>query len=233
MRFFPDVLPIELGILLFTVSFVLFLSPYLAGHDLGFIRIPGFSNRTKVVLRVVGPFFMIASIALHLPLPIKLCETPVYETVTDAEQCGTATEQYVSVPETARTCRHESFGRAGWEHTETIVRSSGWMGGGFDQNRWCNAAIAAILSERSIGPEHEARVVNSREEGRWTGFLGRERQYKYHCTVEMRWIPIYAESTDAAICGTSPAVIETREIPDSCEVEIGTEPAYCTYTNRR
>jgi len=61
-------LPEEFGLVLLIFSFILTLAPWLSGPDFGIFKVPQFSVRTRTVLRLVGPVFLIAVIAIHLPL---------------------------------------------------------------------------------------------------------------------------------------------------------------------
>ena len=102
----------------------------------------------------------------------------------------------------AGTCRHKDFGLEKWDSQEDISQSSGWVGGGSNPTNWCNQLIGQIMSRRKIGPVHKATVIKKSEDGRWTGWHGRDRQYNYHCTVRIQWNPIYMEKQDASRCGT-------------------------------
>src|SRR6058998_3569485 len=64
-------LPEEFGVVLLSLALILLLAPYLAGTDLGIIRIPSFSSGAKRTLRIVGPIAMLAAILLHVPLVHK------------------------------------------------------------------------------------------------------------------------------------------------------------------
>ncbi len=98
------------------------------------------------------------------------------------------------------TCRHPDFGQAGWRRTETYTDSSGRVGGGHDQNWWCNRVIASFLQSRSVGSLYDADIVDSHEESNkdWRGRV----TYKYHCTIEVSWGPIYREKRDPR-CGVT------------------------------
>lgn len=102
----------------------------------------------------------------------------------------------------AKTCRHQDFGIERWGNEETVNQSSGWQGGGSNQVNWCNSVKNRFIQGRSIGPLHVASTVRSSEEARWSGTLGRTRQYNYHCIVKIQWNPIFNERQDASRCGT-------------------------------
>ncbi len=98
-----------------------------------------------------------------------------------------------------KTCRHPDFGRVGWQKAETINQSSGRVDGGSNPTNWCNQLIAQYVSARSLGPNYEAVVLDTSEESDkdWKGHV----TYNYHCRVEIRSVPLYAERTDPR-CGT-------------------------------
>lgn len=95
-------------------------------------------------------------------------------------------------------CRHPDFGRIGWQKSEDITNSSGWVSGGYDQLWWCNQVITGYVTSRKLGSNYEASVLHSWEEDDkdWKGHV----TYKYHCQVIIKSIPLYAEKQDPR-CG--------------------------------
>ena len=95
-------------------------------------------------------------------------------------------------------CRHPDFGQESWRNSHDYSDSSGWVDGGHDQTWWCNSVANSFIQSRSIGPQHATERISSSEEDRrdWKGHV----TYKYHCTVRIRWEPIYVERRDAR-CG--------------------------------
>jgi hypothetical protein len=100
----------------------------------------------------------------------------------------------------ANTCRHPDFGQEGWGRTETYSNSSGRVGGGGDQNQWCNQVASSFISSRSIGPQNKVERISSNEESD-KDFLGHVT-YKYYCTIKVSWDPTYVQKQDASHCGT-------------------------------
>jgi hypothetical protein len=96
-----------------------------------------------------------------------------------------------------RPCTENDYHQVGWNRSEQISGSSGWVGGGSNPTNWCNQLINNSIQSRSIGPKHETRVISSSEEGRWTGI--RVRQYNYHCTFLINWDP-KLEKKEGVIC---------------------------------
>ena len=169
-----------------------------------------------------------AAISLYVTLNgSALCEEPIFEMVSDESLCGFTEEEYEVTAASPRKCQDKSFGQVGWRYTEETAGSSGWMPGGFSQPDWCNRLTANFLSSRSIGSAHEKNVVSSSEQGRWTGPLGRTREYNYNCTVKVSWEPIYAEKVDESICGITPAVLDKRRVPKTCKIQVGTKKVSC------
>jgi hypothetical protein len=64
-------LPEHFGEALLLFALILLLSPYLAGTDLGFIKIPEFNPIAKRRLLILGPIAMVAAVLLHVPLVPK------------------------------------------------------------------------------------------------------------------------------------------------------------------
>ncbi len=98
-----------------------------------------------------------------------------------------------------RACTDIDFYQIGWNHSEPISGTSGWIGGGSNPTNWCNQLINRSIQGRSIGTKHEVKVLNSSEEGRWTGTFGRTRQYNYHCTIQLSWDPKF-EKKENVVC---------------------------------
>lgn len=203
MKIFPDVLPIEIGVVLFLLALILTIAPFLPGRDFGVIRVPDFDHSTRSWLKGGGP--------LSLVLIILMFTVPYGNT-----DCGEMDEEYIVQQPTPKTCSHPSFGQEGWQYTQEVSGQSGWMRGGSSQVNWCNTLIANFLRDRSINSNHQAETVASGEDARWTGNFGRTREYNYVCTVKVSWQPIYGEQTDGNICGMTEPVMGVRRVPRPC-----------------
>jgi len=169
---------------------------------------------------------IVAGIIAFMP-KAEPCEEPIFQTVQDAQLCG-STEEIVEVsPATPKTCRRLEFGQAGYVHTQTVTQSSGWRGGGSNPTNWCNELSQSFINARSIGATAATDIVNTTEDARWTGTFGRTRQYNYGCTVRISWEPLYNERTDP-VCGMNPAVTTRKILAKSCKKQIGTKEIPCT-----
>ena len=124
------------------------------------------------------------------PFNVRECRIKMVE-VGKAEAC----KPVVSY----KTCRHPDFERVGWQKSETLNQSSGWVDGGSNPTNWCNQLTAHYVSSRALGPNYEAEVLATSEQSNkdWKGHV----TYNYHCEVEIRSVPLYAERTDPR-CGT-------------------------------
>lgn len=122
---------------------------------------------------------------------VRECRLKMVE-VGRSEACKT--------PASYRSCRHPDFGRAGWQKSETIEQSSGRVGGGSNPQNWCNQLVGSYVTSRSLGPNYEANVLSKSESSDkdWKGHV----TYNYHCKVEVKSIPIYAERADPR-CGVA------------------------------
>lgn len=58
-------LPSESGILLFILSLIFTLAPYLAGNDFGVIKIPNFDDSLKRKFKFIGPLSLLLVFGLH------------------------------------------------------------------------------------------------------------------------------------------------------------------------
>lgn len=98
-----------------------------------------------------------------------------------------------------RACTDKDYYQIGWNRSEPIDGISGWRGGGSNPTNWCNQLINNSIQGRSIDSNHEVKVINSSEEGRWTGTFGRTRQYNYYCKILLNWDPKF-EKKENVIC---------------------------------
>jgi VHL beta domain len=60
-------LPAHIGEILFVMSLVLTLSPYLSGADFGIFRVPAFPDPIRKHLKLLGPILLAASTLLFFP----------------------------------------------------------------------------------------------------------------------------------------------------------------------
>jgi hypothetical protein len=94
-----------------------------------------------------------------------------------------------------RACRDSSHGVERYARTFEVTRESSWMGGGYDQGKWCNDAISVLRGEH---PNAQFSVVGSSEnsESRCAPFNC--PQYRSRCTVRVQADPIYVERPSQA-----------------------------------
>ena len=179
------------------------------------LRDPIWQGAAAIVAILVAVFSLVSC---------ETCEEPIYELVIDAELCGTTSEEYlISSPE-PKTCRLEEFGFESWRNSETVEQSSGWRSGGSNQTNWCNSVKNSFISSRSITGNYSTEIVESSEDGRWTGI--RHRQYNYFCKIKINWDPIYQEEVSPR-CGMTEQTIGSREVPKQCSKQIGTRKFDC------
>jgi hypothetical protein len=60
-------LPETFGLTVLLIALTLLLTPYLAGVDLGVVKMPQMSGAANRVLRWVGPFLMLAAVGAYAP----------------------------------------------------------------------------------------------------------------------------------------------------------------------
>ncbi|MGO7792889.1 hypothetical protein [Rhizobium ruizarguesonis] len=103
-----------------------------------------------------------------------------------------------SDPEFA-TCSRPEFGLAGYENQETLPGTSGWRGGGYNQNAFCTDFTNSVIGARGLsGNNYKIEVIGASEEQRWTGL--RHGEYNYHCNIKLSTGPKYNAKKDP-LCG--------------------------------
>jgi hypothetical protein len=61
-------LPSQFGYTLLIIGLILALAPYFSSYDFGVLKIPDFTDRTKKILRIIGPMSFLIAISFHLRL---------------------------------------------------------------------------------------------------------------------------------------------------------------------
>jgi hypothetical protein len=105
-----------------------------------------------------------------------------------------STKSFAGQDRDPKSCRLPEFGVERYLKSDTVGQSSGWQGGGRSQRDWCNDLISLQVSRRSMGAEHEAKIIETSERSKkdWMGHAS----YNYFCKVEMSWEPLYNERAD-------------------------------------
>lgn len=168
---------------------------------------------------------IIALLIVFLPESEK-CEEAIYENVTDAQLCGVREEIIELEPAEAKYCRKPEFGIERYTQSEIVTQTSGWVEGGSNQTNWCNQMINSFISARGIGGTATSSVTDKGEEARWTGWHGRDREYKYDCTAIVKWTPIHNKKQHES-CGFTTPVIEIRKTPKTCQRQTGVKITGC------
>lgn len=116
-------------------------------------------------------------------------------TFQEYSKCLSDLFQAQAQPPQPRLCRDRSHGVERYGREFDDYRESGWRGGGYDPDRWCNDVIAILRGQH---PEGEFAVVSKgeRSESKCSAFNC--PQYNYHCTVRVKTDPIYNERVSAA-----------------------------------
>lgn len=127
--------------------------------------------------------------------------------LVDVRQCGiqmakAAMDQACTKAPNYKTCQNPAFGLAGWANQETLQGTSGWRGGGYNPGAFCTDFTNGIVASRGLGSQpHVVENMQPGEEQRRTGFLNSVAEYNYHCSITLRWNPIYNQKADP-LCGT-------------------------------
>ena len=61
-------LPGEFGLTILLLSLVIFVAPFLAGSDFGFLKVPAFSEKATRRMYFIGPAMMVAAVSIHIPI---------------------------------------------------------------------------------------------------------------------------------------------------------------------
>ncbi|SAL52440.1 hypothetical protein [Caballeronia concitans] len=92
-------------------------------------------------------------------------------------------------------CRDRSHGVENYRREYDVTQTSPMMGGGFDQPRWCQQAIAQLQSQNA---DNEYSVRGSSENSHSTCPPLNCPQYQYTCTIHVKADPIYVEKVSPA-----------------------------------
>lgn len=85
-------------------------------------------------------------------------------------------------------CRNPAHGLERFDTDQVETQISNFMGGGFDQTKWCSQVIANL---RTRFPDAEFKIQNSSEHTKNSCAPFNCPQYQYSCSVEVRVHPIY------------------------------------------
>ena len=107
----------------------------------------------------------------------------------------TGSNNVVNPPATPRPCRDKSHGVERYARTFEHEETSGWMGGGYSQDPWCNNVIGRLRGEN---PDADFKVIAKSENKKNTCAPFNCPQYQYYCKVEVQTDPIYIEKLDSA-----------------------------------
>jgi hypothetical protein len=135
---------------------------------------------------------------------------PTYAKVTDGRICGYTERTETSKPYKWNECENPSK-VTGYRYHETISKSSGRVGGGFDQNWHCTNVKRE--KEKAVGQSiiwSNQKSTEKSEKDDWGHVT-----YKYHCTIDAAWGPIYKVERWES-CGEAAAVIQVIKEEKTC-----------------
>jgi len=99
-----------------------------------------------------------------------------------------------------KACRDKSHGVERYAREFETTRTSHFMGGGYDQPKWCNDALAQLRSEH---PEGQFEQLGSSENTMNTCPPFNCPQYQYHCKFRVRTDPVYVKKI-STLCRHEP-----------------------------
>jgi len=158
------------------------------------------------IFAVIGAVAAITGIVIGV---LSLVE-PKYAKFTSGAICGNSEETITTHPYQFRECKNPNKVK-GYEYKEDVSQSSGWVGGGHDQNWHCTNVKRR--KEAAVGQSIVWSNQRSSEQSK-KSTLGKV-SYKYHCTITAQWTPIY-EVERWEGCGEAPPKIEIIEEPKTC-----------------
>lgn len=131
----------------------------------------------------------------------QLSDDTIKEQKCGAEIAKVAIDKACSVTPKYKSCRNPSFGLASWDKVETFQGTSGWRGGGYNPSAFCSDFINSVVASRGLTNQSYAiESMQPGEEQRRKGVFNSISEYNYHCSVTLRWQPIYNEKIDP-LCG--------------------------------
>jgi hypothetical protein len=111
---------------------------------------------------------------------------PRYAIVTDGKICGFSEEAETIQPYKWKECENPSK-VAGYKFSETVSQSSGWIDGGHDEEWHCTNVKRekeAAVGQSIVWSNQRSSQGSDKD---WLGHV----TYKYHCTIDAKWGPIY------------------------------------------
>lgn len=115
------------------------------------------------------------------------CRKQVWDDLKGKFEIGT-----VAVP---KACRDPSHGIERYTRVFDVTRSSHYMGGGYDRDRWCADALAQLRTEHPLAAFQK---ISDSENTRNACAPFNCPQYQYHCTYRVSTDPIYVEKVSVA-----------------------------------
>lgn len=94
-----------------------------------------------------------------------------------------------------KACRDPSHGIEKYSRTFDVDKNSSWLGGGFDQEKWCNQVIAELRGQH---PSGDFSVIKSSEKSESKCAPLNCPQYMYYCSVRVKTDPVYVEKLSSA-----------------------------------
>lgn len=158
------------------------------------------------IFTIIGAITAIIGIVIGV---LSLIE-PMYAKVTDGNVCGYSEKTETSQPYKWKECENPHK-VTGYRFSETVSKSSGKVGGGKDENWHCTNVKRE--KEKAVGQSIVWSNQRSSQESDkdWKGHV----TYKYHCTIDAKWGPIYKIERWEG-CGEAPAVTRTIKDPKTC-----------------
>lgn len=155
------------------------------------------------------PFFVILGALAALAGIWVVITEPVYKKIIGGI-CGSTETPEITQPNQYNSCPNPNK-ITHYEYTESVTKSSGWVGGGNDQSWHC--ANVMREKESAVGQSIVWGTATSFEEDR-KDFFGKA-EYKYHCTIQAQWSPVYMIERWEG-CGPADPVTVTVSTPNEC-----------------
>jgi hypothetical protein len=176
----------------------------------------GVTNKNNFLLNKIG--WTGAGVIVALFALIATFVKPIYVNIQNAQKCGThVITQSIPAGEKYQLCSDASHEVESYRQSIIVTGQSGWRGGGYNQNAFCQELMR--LKESAIGATITWSDQNS-SENRRKDFLG-HAEYNYSCTIQARWDPVFKLARGPE-CGESRPMVmnEANSCPDD-EHQIG------------
>ena len=134
--------------------------------------------------------------------------------IKDEAICGSEeVKQEVTPKHKYQSCRNKLHGVEKHNLSRVVTKTSSWRGGGGSQPGWCEEVMSNF--ERNINQTVKWGKPKSSERHRRDASTGFVSKYKYTCSVEAEWDPVYKKKRSSE-CDLSPPETKIVNVALTC-----------------